>query len=252
MQLQKASFGTAAAAPGSVATVVSLVRNEGIFALYSGFAPAVLRGLTYGGVRLGAYGPVKSLLSRGDDSSSILRKLTAGCISGAVAAAATNPIDLIKTRLQAKGSPYRSSTDVVRHIVREHGVRGLWVGSTPSMARAAVLTSVQCAVYDGTKRWWMAATGMTDGPATHLGASMVTGLATTTATTPVDVVKTNMFAGGVRYTSAWACAADIVRSDGPLGLLKGWLVQYLRLGPQTVVIFVVMEKLRTLSGLASF
>ena len=57
-----------------------------------------------------------------------------------------------------------------------------------------MLTSVQCAVYDGTKRWWMAATGMADGPATHLGASMLTGLATTTATTPVDVVKTNMFA----------------------------------------------------------
>ena len=30
------------------------------------------------------------------------------------------------------------------------------------------------------------------------------------------------------------------------------LVQYIRLGPQTVVIFLVMEKLRTLSGLASF
>jgi len=30
------------------------------------------------------------------------------------------------------------------------------------------------------------------------------------------------------------------------------LVQYVRLGPQTVVIFVVMEKLRSLSGLGSF
>lgn len=68
-----------------------------------------------------------------------------------------------------------------------------WPG--PVQARAAVLTSVQCAVYDGTKRWWMAASGMADGPATHLCASMLTGLATTTATTPVDVVKTNMFAG---------------------------------------------------------
>lgn len=61
-----------------------------------------------------------------------------------------------------------------------------------------MLTSVQCAVYDGTKRWWMAVTGMADGPATHLGASMLTGLATTTATTPVDVVKTNMFASAPR------------------------------------------------------
>lgn len=40
-----------------------------------------------------------------------------------------------QTRLQAKGSPYRGSADVVRHIVREQGVQGLWVGSTPSMVR---------------------------------------------------------------------------------------------------------------------
>ena len=104
---------------------MSLVRNEGVLALYSGLGPAVLRGLTYGGapaccasaqalpayfqpfflrscqtrtagVRLGAYSPVKALLSRGDESSSLLRNLTAGCISGAVAAAATNPLDLVK------------------------------------------------------------------------------------------------------------------------------------------------------------
>lgn len=108
-----------------VATAVSLVRNEGVLALYSGLGPAVLRGLTYGGapacwssaqapsaclkklpckprqgrtagVRLGAYSPVKALLSRGEESSSMLRNLTAGCISGAVAAIATNPLDLIK------------------------------------------------------------------------------------------------------------------------------------------------------------
>ena len=40
-----------------------------------------------------------------------------------------------QTRLQAKGSLYRGSADVVRHIVREQGVQGLWVGSTPSMVR---------------------------------------------------------------------------------------------------------------------
>lgn len=120
------------------------------------------------GARLGAYGPIKGLLARGDEGNSLLRNLTAGCISGALAAAVTNPLDLVKvrrparrgrnrhskpcsacktvarggpqalaslaqTRLQAEGNPYRSSADVIRHAVREQGLRGLWVGSTPSM-----------------------------------------------------------------------------------------------------------------------
>ena len=31
------------------------------------------------------------------------------------------------------------------------------------------------------------------------------------------------------------CAMMIVKEDGPMGLLKGWTAQYIRLGPQTMV-----------------
>ena len=61
--------------------------------------------------------------------------------------------------------------------------------------RAAALTGTQCASYDAAKQAWMARTGMGDTPGTHLGASMITGLATTTITAPVDLIKTNMFVG---------------------------------------------------------
>jgi hypothetical protein len=61
--------------------------------------------------------------------------------------------------------------------------------------RAAALTGTQCASYEQAKRLWMQHTGMGDNPGTHLGASMITGLATTTITAPVDLIKTNMFVG---------------------------------------------------------
>ena len=62
--------------------------------------------------------------------------------------------------------------------------------------RAAALTATQCASYDQAKQWWMRKTGMGDSFATHFGASMLTGLATTTVTAPVDLVKTRMFMSG--------------------------------------------------------
>ena len=64
--------------------------------------------------------------------------------------------------------------------------------------RAAALTATQCASYDQAKQWWMRTTGMGDSFATHFGASMVTGLATTTVTAPVDLIKTRMFMSGQR------------------------------------------------------
>ena len=65
--------------------------------------------------------------------------------------------------------------------------------------RAAALTATQCASYDQAKQWWMRTTGMGDSFATHFGASMLTGLATTTVTAPVDLIKTRMFMSGRHY-----------------------------------------------------
>ncbi len=64
-----------------------------------------------------------------------------------------------------------------------------------AQVRASVLTASQCATYDEVKRWVMARTGWADNAGTHLGTALITGLVSTTATSPVDVVKTNMFVG---------------------------------------------------------
>lgn len=61
--------------------------------------------------------------------------------------------------------------------------------------RAGVLTAAQCATYDEAKKAWMVLTGGDDSLSTHVGASMISGLVTTTLTAPVDVIKTNMFVG---------------------------------------------------------
>ena len=58
-------------------------------------------------------------------------------------------------------------------------------------------------------------------------------------------------AGGDRYSGPLHCAKEIIKTEGMRGLFKGWTANYARLGPQTTVIFVVMEQIRSLSGLSS-
>lgn len=72
--------------------------------------------------------------------------------------------------------------------------------------RAAVLTAAQCATYDEAKKAWMLLVGGGDSLSTHVGASMVSGLVTTTLTAPVDVIKTNMFVGGHTRQSPIPCS----------------------------------------------
>ena len=49
----------------------------------------------------------------------------------------------------------------------------------------------------------------------------------------------------------WACMRDIIEKDGARGFLRGWVANYMRLGPQTLITFVVFERLRLLAGLGN-
>lgn len=71
-----------------------------------------------------------------------------------------------------------------------------------------------------------------DGAPLHLAASLAAGLVSTTACNPVDVIKTNMFVGGSRYSGPLDCLRSILRTEGARGLMKGWTANYARLGPQ--------------------
>jgi solute carrier family 25 uncoupling protein 8/9 len=228
-------------------------------------------------INLGAYGPIKNILKRlvTDDSQATIkffRNVTAGCLSGTIAAVASNPVDLCKTKLQAKNSPYTSSIHVIKDVIKHHGVKGLWVGTVPAAIRTgrkevltdskclncffvflAALTATQCVTYDHAKRFWMRVTGWNDGIKLHLGASLITGLVekenflfmnffmmirlvTTTVTAPLDMIKTNMYASG--DYGVMELTNKVVHKEGLQGLLRGWSAAYVRLGKFITELFV--------------
>ena len=177
-------------------------------------------------------------------------KIVAGMGSGAVAAGLCNPTDLVKTKMQAAGAVGKTSITITKEVFQEEGIRGLWKGTTPSMARAALLTAAQCATYDEVKLLFTRQFGWEDGIGTHLAVSGVAGLVTTTVTAPVDMVKTNMFVNK-GYSGPWDCVKDIYSRMGVRGLFKGWGANWARQGPMTTLVFVVNEAIRPMMGLGS-
>ena len=84
---------------------------------------------------MGCYTPVKEALGATKENPSLLGNIAAGAVSGGIASAVTNPIDLIKTRMQSKGNDFKTPGAVVRHVVAKDGVIGLWKGTVPSAVR---------------------------------------------------------------------------------------------------------------------
>ncbi|KAK6179631.1 hypothetical protein SNE40_011945 [Patella caerulea] len=242
--------------------VAVIYRDEGFRGLYKGLAPSMLRDGFYSGFRLGAYEPMKVLFGATDPAHTPLwKKICAGAISGAIGSSIATPTDLVKVRLQAQRNPkpgetprYPTMRAAFKEILQKEGIRGLYVGIGPTVKRAAILTATQIPAYDHTKHTILNHELMEEGPKLHIVSSMVAGLATAVTTSPVDVVKTrimNQHGTGAdkTYTSAFDCLFKTIRSEGPLGLYKGFIPNWLRLGPHTIVTFFIFEQLRHCIGM---
>lgn len=241
------------------ATGALVVRNEGVLSLWKGLTPSLLRGMFFGGLRLGMYTPTKQWLverearaSGGAPSGgvSMSTKVVAGTISGTGAALVCSPTELLKTRMQAAAAGH-STMDVVRDVVQRDGFLGLYRGATPGVIRSSVLTATQCATYDEVKRYVMSELGWKDGISVQLVTGLTTGLVSTAITNPVDVIKTNMFTSGSNSGGPVATALDVYRRAGPAGFMRGFTASYSRLGPQTLCMFLAAEQLRKLTGMES-
>jgi solute carrier family 25 uncoupling protein 8/9 len=230
-------------------------RERGVGGFYVGLTPSLVRATTYGGLRLGLYDPIRRNLASnseffwGVDENRVTTKLLAGGCSGALAAFTLNPTELVKTR-RMKGDSWQT----IRTQVARDGVSSLWRGSSMAASRAALLTASQVAAYGEVKRLWIQMVpNAKDDWMAHVGASAAAGLITTATTNPVDVVKTRMFISGEgKKLSAKEAAMEVVREYGALrGAMRGFTANYIRLGPQTMVTFVVAEELRKWFGLES-
>jgi len=83
----------------------------------------------------------------------------------------------------------------------------------------------------------------------HIVASVAASFITVTVMNPLDVISTRLYqSAGVntQYRGPIDCLLKTIRSEGVFALQKGWLAQYARLGPHTVLTFVFLEQLKPL------
>lgn len=255
MQMSKASQGDKRPL-GMYGTLQARVATRGVLSLWAGIPPMIMRSLFYTGVRLGTYDPVKAALGA-KEKPTLWRKILAGIISGSLGAAAANPVEVVKTRIQADPTRYSSTPAAFSNIISTEGLFGslspfggsFAQGLVPHILRGAAVTSSQVAIYDDTKHRLKGYTGLDDGIPLRFISSMVAGVVTTTVSSPFDVVKTRTMieVGG----SVFSATRKLVQEEGLRGFFKGWSANYSRLGPHTVVIFIIYEQIRSWTGLGT-
>lgn len=71
---------------------------------------------------------------------------------------------------------------------------------------------------------------------------------TTTICQPVDFVKTRMMNYRDLYSGPIDCITKTARSEGLRGFYKGWVPNYARLGPHTLLTMIVYDQMRASVG----
>ena len=90
------------------------------------------------------------LRSSGKEEPGVLALLMCGSISGSIGATSVYPLNLVRTRLQASGSPghpqkYTGIMDVVQQTYTRDGWRGFYRGLVPTLAKVrGVLRTHDC------------------------------------------------------------------------------------------------------------
>lgn len=251
MQLLGAEGGKRAT---TLNVIGQVVRTEGVFKLYAGLSAGLLRQASYTTVRMGVYNSLIDSLAV-DGKTSFIEQLACGLTAGATGAFVGTPAEVSLVRMTADGRlpleqrrNYKNVFNALTRIVKEEGPRTLWTGCVPTMTRAMIVNMCQLTSYTQAKQHLLASGHFKEGILLHFTASMISGLVTTAASMPIDIAKTRLqnmktVDGKPQYRGTVDVLLKVVKNEGFFSLWRGFTPYYARLGPHTVLTFIILEQL---------
>lgn len=223
----------------------SIFVREGASALYRGAVPAAVGSVLSWATYFHVFHRVRGFTARLTPESPVTSHLFAGCLAGAVTSIATNPVWVVKVRLQMQGDldGYRGFMDGLMRIGREEGMRGLYKGLMPSLLLVSH-GAVQFTLYEKIKESLIG-----DGEVRvrdALVASTGSKLVASVGTYPLQVARTRMqerAADGNIYGKISRALWEIGKREGIRGLYRGLMANVARVTPQAAVTFVTYEQI---------
>ncbi|KAL2246688.1 UNVERIFIED_CONTAM: Mitochondrial carnitine/acylcarnitine carrier-like protein [Sesamum indicum] len=134
-----------------------LQSEGGARGLFKGLVPTLAREVPGNAAMFGVYEALKQYLAGGQDTSSLGRGslILAGGLAGASFWVSVYPTDVVKSVLQIddyKNPKFSGSMDAFRKILKTEGVKGLYKGFGPAMARSVPANAACFLAYEVTRK----------------------------------------------------------------------------------------------------
>lgn len=233
--------------------VQKVFRNEGFLGFYRGLGPQLIGVAPEKAIKLTVNDFVRSRAMDPETGRIKLHwELIAGGTAGGCQVVFTNPLEIVKIRLQIQGEAAKLEGAAPKgavHIVRQLGLIGLYKGATACLLRDIPFSAIYFPAYSHLKKdvFQEGYNGKQLSFLETLTSAAVAGMPAAYFTTPADVVKTRLQVeartGQTHYKGLADAFVKIYREEGFKAFFKGGPARVIRSSPQFGFTLVAYEYL---------
>ncbi|CAM8898793.1 hypothetical protein QQ045_003543 [Rhodiola kirilowii] len=137
---------------GSMDAYVTIVKQEGLGALWTGLGPNILRNAVINAAELASYDHIKQMiLNIPGFTDNILTHLLAGLGAGLFAVCIGSPLDVVKSRMMGD-STYRNTLDCFIKTLKTEGPFAFYKGFLPNFGRLGSWNVIMFLTFEQTKK----------------------------------------------------------------------------------------------------
>uniref|UniRef100_A0A8C0ZZ71 EF-hand domain-containing protein n=1 Tax=Castor canadensis TaxID=51338 RepID=A0A8C0ZZ71_CASCN len=201
-----------------------VLRYEGFFGLYRGLIPQLIGVAPEKAIKLTVNDFVRDKFTRRDGSIPLPAEILAGGCAGGSQVIFTNPLEIVKIRLQVAGEITTGPRVSALNVLRDLGLFGLYKGAKACFLRDIPFSAIYFPVYAHCKLLLADENGHVGG-VNLLAAGAMAGVPAASLVTPADVIKTRLQvaarAGQTTYSGVIDCFRKILCEEGPSAFWKG-------------------------------
>lgn len=237
---------------GTIRCLKKIVAEEGFSRLYKGISAPILMEAPKRAIKFAAndeWGKFYKNAFSMPQMTPSLAVLT-GATAGATESFVVVPFELVKIQLQDRTSRFNSAPEVVKHIVKQGGVLGLYKGLESTLWRHIAWNAGYFGLIFQVRSLMPKPKSSSEKTLIDLACGSIGGTFGTMLNTPFDVVKSRIQAGSTKYIWTIPSVLTVAKEEGFAALYKGFVPKVLRLGPGGGILLVVfttcMDFFRTL------
>jgi len=233
-----------------LATLSHIVIKEGAAGLFKGLGPTLLGVAPSRAIYFWAYSTSKATLNKRLPPNTEIVHMMSAATAGLLSSCTTNPLWVIKTRMQLERQRNGNSlVQVIKNIYKERGIRGFWRGVSAS-AYGISETVMHFVIYEKLKGKWAEHQMQNNADNSKktvidflamMGCGGISKSVATSLAYPHEVARTRLREAGEKYSTFWGTLSTVHREEGVRGLYRGLGTNLVRQIPNTAVMMATYE-----------